>query len=77
MIVQRFGLDGLPVTLKAIGGTLGCTRECVRKVEVRALESSSGAAFIVHGKTRKRGFPLQQGLKLYWIIQSFYVLFLL
>jgi DNA-directed RNA polymerase sigma subunit (sigma70/sigma32) len=37
VIVQRFGLDGLPATLDAIGRTLGCTRECVRKVEVRAL----------------------------------------
>jgi RNA polymerase primary sigma factor len=38
VIVQRFGLDGQPpLTLEAIGRTLGLTRERIRQIEVAAL----------------------------------------
>ena len=37
MIAHRFGMDGLPETLSAIGRLLGCTRERVRQVESQAL----------------------------------------
>jgi RNA polymerase sigma factor (sigma-70 family) len=39
VITQRFGLDGPPVTLEEIGRFLGCTRERVRQVEVKALDN--------------------------------------
>jgi len=37
VIARRFGMDGLPETLSAIGRLLGCTRERVRQVESQAL----------------------------------------
>jgi RNA polymerase primary sigma factor len=36
-LALRYGLEGEPMTLKAIGRRLGVTREWVRKLEVRAL----------------------------------------
>jgi RNA polymerase sigma factor (sigma-70 family) len=39
VISQRFGLDGMPETLEEVGRLLGCSRERVRQVEVRALDN--------------------------------------
>ncbi len=43
IVSLRFGFEGEAQTLQQIGRRLGVTRECVRKIELRAISKLRGA----------------------------------
>jgi RNA polymerase primary sigma factor len=53
IIVQRFGLDGRPpMTLAAVGDTLGLSRERVRQIEAKAIERLRARLEAAWGRAR-------------------------